>query len=54
MTSFKLINDAQGCRVQAAGFSGVESRLLVKIAEALEEIASLQAARRRLEATRCW
>ena len=54
MTPIELINDARECRVQAQGFSGRESALLVRIAEALEEIASLKTARRHLEATRCW
>ncbi len=54
MTPIELISDARECRVQAEGFSGPESTLLVRIAEALEEIASYKTARHHLEATRCW
>ena len=52
--SEEMTNEAAKCRAQARHFAPTERELLLKIAEAFEEMASRSAERDAVAAVRCW
>jgi hypothetical protein len=49
-----LIEEAKACRTHARTVTRSERELLLKIADAFEEMASVAEARKAVAETRCW
>jgi hypothetical protein len=54
MQLLEFTAEARECRLKAKLLGEPESELLLKIADAFDEIASRTEARQAIEATRCW
>ena len=49
-----LVKTAAQCREQAREFSANERKLLLRVAAALDQVASAEEIRDQVAATRCW
>jgi hypothetical protein len=54
MQASELLEAAKECRIQSQAFEGRERRLLVRVADMFETLASSDKAKNNVAATRCW